>query len=180
MTDLKFEIRYSKRRKKTLSAVLRNNTFIISAPQNINKKILDDFIKKIKRKYVVSLENKKIDLKELSLKLMKKYFSKSIRDKIGDDFVITFVSTQKRVLGVCNYTNRSIRLSDVLIPLPDWVKNYVILHELAHFIEPNHSKKFWEIVNNYPYVEKAKSFVQGLFFGVSHYKEFLSFKTFDL
>jgi len=180
MTDIKIEIKYSKRRKKTVSAVFRNDTLIISAPQNINKQFLDDFIKKTKRKYFVSMENKKTNLKELSLKLMKKYFSKAIRDKIGNDFDITFVSTQKTVLGVCNYANRTIRLSDVLIPLPNWITNYVIIHELAHFIEPNHSKRFWEIVNNYPYVDQAKSFLQGLFFGVSHYKEFLSFKTFDL
>ncbi|MEA2054817.1 MAG: M48 family metallopeptidase [Candidatus Thermoplasmatota archaeon] len=33
--------------------------------------------------------------------------------------------------------------------MPRRVRDYVIIHEMAHLIHPNHSKKFWELVNRY-------------------------------
>jgi len=35
-----------------------------------------------------------------------------------------------------------------LVLTPEFVIDYIIIHELAHTIEMNHSKKFWDIVKN--------------------------------
>lgn len=57
--------------------------------------------------------------------------------------------------GSCS-TNGYINLSTRLLFAPDDVIDYVIIHELAHLIEFNHSKKFWQIVQSVMPDYKAK------------------------
>jgi predicted metal-dependent hydrolase len=43
--------------------------------------------------------------------------------------------------------------------MPEWVRDYVIIHEVAHILEPNHSKAFWDIVYRYKLAERARGFL---------------------
>ncbi|MFW6014296.1 MAG: M48 family metallopeptidase [Candidatus Nanoarchaeia archaeon] len=47
--------------------------------------------------------------------------------------------------GSCS-GRENINICTALLFAPQEVLDYVIIHELAHLIEPNHSKKFWELV----------------------------------
>jgi len=48
-----------------------------------------------------------------------------------------------------------------LIKAPMFVIDYVIVHELAHLIEPNHTSGFWSIVRAHtPTMEKAKAWLK--------------------
>ena len=51
--------------------------------------------------------------------------------------------------GVCNLKNKNITLNYELSKYDMECLDYVIIHELSHFIYPNHSKKFWNQVNKY-------------------------------
>lgn len=50
--------------------------------------------------------------------------------------------------GVCKLENKEINLSTKLLLAPLPVQEYVIIHELAHLIEANHSRRFWNIVKS--------------------------------
>lgn len=56
------------------------------------------------------------------------------------------VKTQKRSWGSCSHRNRSINLNWQLVMAPLEVIDYVVVHELAHLIQPNHSRNFWQEV----------------------------------
>lgn len=51
--------------------------------------------------------------------------------------------------GVCNVEKQIITLNSELFKYDLDIINYVIIHELAHFIYPNHSKDFWALVSKY-------------------------------
>jgi predicted metal-dependent hydrolase len=53
----------------------------------------------------------------------------------------------------------SIRVSTRLAAFPDWVLDYVIVHELAHLEVPDHSPAFWKVVDRYPKAERAKGYL---------------------
>ena len=70
--------------------------------------------------------------------------------------------------GSCS-TNRNISLSTRLIFCPDEVIDYVIIHELAHLIEMNHSSRFWDIVSSaMPEYESHEKWLKGNTWGCDY------------
>jgi predicted metal-dependent hydrolase len=51
--------------------------------------------------------------------------------------------------GVCNRHNNNVTLNSELIKKDINIIDYVIIHELCHFVHPNHSSKFWNLVEKY-------------------------------
>lgn len=54
----------------------------------------------------------------------------------------------KRTWGSCNYKN-GLNFNTLLVKFPLEVVEYVVIHELAHIKEKNHSRKFWDLVEVY-------------------------------
>ena len=53
--------------------------------------------------------------------------------------------------GVCNTRDKRVTLNLELIKMLPQCLDYVIVHELSHLIHANHSKDFWNLVEeNYP------------------------------
>ena len=51
--------------------------------------------------------------------------------------------------GVCNIKNHNVTLNYNLSKYDICCLDYVIVHELSHFIHPNHSRDFWNLVGKY-------------------------------
>lgn len=51
--------------------------------------------------------------------------------------------------GVCNIKNHNVTLNYMLYKYDIACLDYVIVHELSHFIHPNHSQAFWRLVEKY-------------------------------
>ena len=75
---------------------------------------------------------------------------------------VRWVANMTTRWGSCTTTTGEIRLSDRLQPMPAWVVDYVLLHELAHLIEPDHSPRFWQWVDRFPRAERAKGYLEGV------------------
>ena len=61
--------------------------------------------------------------------------------------------------GSCTIGTATIRISTRLAGFPDWVLDYVIVHELAHLEVPDHSASFWKVVDRYPKAERARGYL---------------------
>lgn len=51
--------------------------------------------------------------------------------------------------GSCSVNRGRITLSSVLLTVPKTCAEYVVLHELTHFLYPNHSRQFYEYISRY-------------------------------
>lgn len=70
------------------------------------------------------------------------------------------LSRAKTFWGVCR-PNSGIRLNWRLIGAPDWVTDYVCVHELCHLSHANHSPAFWALVNRHTkHTQAAKAWLQ--------------------
>ncbi len=50
-------------------------------------------------------------------------------------------------------------MSSRLAAFPAWVLDYVLVHELAHFVVPHHGPAHDELVDRYPLAERARGFL---------------------
>lgn len=64
----------------------------------------------------------------------------------GFTFKDVKIQSSKSRWGSCS-AEKNINLSLFLLLLPEHLIDYVILHELCHTIELNHSDKFWDLMN---------------------------------
>lgn len=63
--------------------------------------------------------------------------------------------------GVCNTKTYNITLNYELYRYDVKCLDYVIVHELSHLLEPNHSKKFWAVVEKYyPNYKEARKILK--------------------
>jgi len=57
------------------------------------------------------------------------------------------IRSQKTRWGSCS-SNKNINLNSKLLLMPEKVVKYVMIHELCHTVEMNHSKRFWALVKD--------------------------------
>lgn len=147
----------SAKRKKTIQAKMVNGKLWIYLPSGMTKAEEQKWIEQMSKKFDRRRRRQKLNsdgiLKKRARQLSKQYFN----DALGFD--IQYVTNQTSKFGSCTPKTRMIRVSDRIAAMPQWVQDYVIIHELAHLIYPNHSKKFWEKVYQYRYTERAKGYL---------------------
>lgn len=80
---------------------------------------------------------------------------------------IRWVTNQDKRWGSCSAATGEIRLSHRLRPVPGWVLDATIVHELAHLLHPDHSPEFHEIANRYPRQREASAYLEGYSLGLS-------------
>ncbi len=75
---------------------------------------------------------------------------------------VRWVDNQNGRWGSCTPADRTIRISHRVQDMPDWVVDYVLLHELAHLVVPSHSAAFWALLGGYPRTERARGYLEGV------------------
>ncbi len=148
----------SKKRRRSVSARLVRDILVVRAPEGMPEIRLQEVIVELKarieRKRLKEELNKSEDLASRAEEFNKRYFENKL--KVNS---IEYVTGQKSRFGCCNFRTGSIRISDRISSMPQWVRDYVIIHELAHLVVPDHSRAFWDIVNRYKLAERAKGYL---------------------
>jgi len=127
--------------KDSIDNFFFNGKFIIS--ENIS----DQFSTKL-RQFLIAEAKEKLKPKIIE-----------IAKKLGVEYNKISVSDIQLRWGSCTPKN-NININYRIIKAPAFVLNYIIVHELTHLIELNHTNEFWQIVKTaYPKYEEAKKWL---------------------
>lgn len=153
----RIEVRRSPRRKKTISAEVVGRALIVSVPERLSRAEEQQWVEKMSARLA---EQRRRDRLNEDGALARRARELSDRYLEGVTFRdIAWVTTQRSRWGSCSIEERAIRLSLELADFPGWVRDYVIVHELAHLIVADHSERFWDLVNRFPLTERARGFL---------------------
>ncbi|MDO8887474.1 MAG: SprT family zinc-dependent metalloprotease [Hydrogenophaga sp.] len=70
-------------------------------------------------------------------------------DKLGVEASRYFLQRMKTKWGSCNPARRHIRLNTELVKKPKDLLEYVVVHEMAHLLEPSHNDRFQAILDRH-------------------------------
>lgn len=86
-----------------------------------------------------------------------------IKDEFEDKFFFTWKTRKMKTRwGVNNVTKKVITLNSELLKKEPHLIDYVIIHEMCHFYEANHSSRFWDKVKiYYPNYKQARKELRG-------------------
>jgi predicted metal-dependent hydrolase len=157
---MEIKIIRSQRRKKTVSAREVDGNFVVRAPASMSDAELQPIIKNLKKRWQKRQAKEELDDKALhrrAQELNRRYFKGKLKWRS-----IKWVTNQNERFGSCTPANGAIRISHRLATMPTFVRDYVIVHELAHLLETNHSSKFWKLVNRYPKTERARGYLMAV------------------
>ena len=144
--------------RKTVSLTVKNGEITVRAPKKMPHSAIENFIKSHASWIEKALEREKIRSErhqlpsEAEVKKLKKaakiyltdktnYFANIMGLKCGR---ITITSAKTR-FGSCS-SKGNISYSYLLMLYPEAAREYVVVHELAHLKEMNHSKRFYKII----------------------------------
>ena len=78
--------------------------------------------------------------------------------KLGVEVAGYFLQRMKTKCGSCNHCARTIRINTELVKKPKDLLDYIVLHEMAHLIEPKHSERFVDLLDaHYPTWREARA-----------------------
>jgi predicted metal-dependent hydrolase len=151
------EVRRSARRRKTVSAQIVGEALIVSLPERLSRAEEHEWVELMTSRMS---ERRRRDRLNSDDRLAQRAFELSERYLGGvEASSVEWVANQRSRWGSCSPDDGSIRLAIALADFPGWVRDYVLVHELAHLICADHSEPFWELVNRYPLAERARGFL---------------------
>ena len=142
----------SPKRRKTAQARLVDGVLEVRIPARSSKAEEARFVEDFRRRFERSVRAEGIDLTARARRLAR-------RHDLPVPSEIRWVANQVHRWGSCTPSTGVIRLSDRMAGFPPWVVDHVIVHELAHLVEPGHGPAFQALASRYPLAERAEGYL---------------------
>jgi predicted metal-dependent hydrolase len=160
--QMSVEVRRSRRRKSTVSAYRDGDRTIVSIPARFTRAQEREWVQRMLDRLADKERRRRPSDEQLvarATELSAKYLGGRAHPTS-----VRWASNQGRRWGSCTLIDGSIRISTRVQGMPEWVLDYVLLHELAHLLHAGHGPGFWALLESYPRTEKAKGFLEGVSF----------------
>lgn len=149
----------SDRRRRTVAAVRQGDRIVVRVPARMPAREVDRWVSALVERVLRAEARARPSDEDLAARarvLSSRY--------LGGRAIPASVAWSERQLrrwGSCTPADRSIRLSRRLQLMPAYVLDAVLLHELAHLLEPDHGPRFKALVAGYPREAEAAAFLAG-------------------
>ncbi|WP_461187212.1 YgjP-like metallopeptidase domain-containing protein [Arthrobacter sp. Z4-13] len=166
------EVRRSARRTRTVAAFWENGTAVVAIPARFTaaqeKEWVQRMLAKLHRQGERrSASGRKRPASDAALAAHADQLSARYLGGKAAPASVRWVSNQNSRWGSATPAEGTIRLSDKLRPMPQWVIDYVLLHELAHLLVAGHNAAFWKLLEAYPETARAKAYLEGVSFAMA-------------
>jgi predicted metal-dependent hydrolase len=155
---MKVEVVRSPRRRKTITAEERGSSVVVRLPAGLSRAEertwVQVMVTRMAERRRLEHLNARRDLERRAVRLNERYFGGRLRWAS-----LRYVSNQRDRFGSCSPEDGTLRVSHRVADMPPWVRDYVVMHELAHLAAPDHSRRFWRLVNRYPLAERARGYL---------------------
>ena len=166
-TNANIEIRRSARRRKSVQAFREGDKTIVSVPLNMPQDIVDqyvaDLVGRLDRRQANRSDQGNLEARARRISL--EFLNRDVFIDWPKPLQISWVANQNSRWGSCTPGTGVIRISDRIQPMPDYVVDCVILHELAHLFHLAHDDKFYAIANLHPKSGEAAAYLDGFSLG---------------
>ncbi|MEI6528280.1 MAG: SprT family zinc-dependent metalloprotease [bacterium] len=157
---VEYTIKVSNRARRMRLAIYCDGNFVVTAPTNIAVNTIEQFIIKKSQWILDKLDyfgsfsktfiTKNSDADYTKYKQQAQELAEKKVAKFNKIYKIRFnkinIKNQKTRWGSCSRKG-NLNFNYKIVLLPDKLVNYIIVHELCHLKEFNHSQKFWNLVS---------------------------------
>jgi predicted metal-dependent hydrolase len=156
------EVRRSTKRRRTVSAYRDGERVVVLIPAQFTGAEEREWVDRMVARLAARERREHTDeaLFDRAVRLAERYLGD--HPKAARPATVRWVRNQNGRWGSCTPADRSIRISDRIRSFPDWVVDYVILHELVHLVVANHNAEFWALVARFPRSERARGYLEGI------------------
>ncbi|MGW3605886.1 M48 metallopeptidase family protein [Micromonospora sp. NPDC005161] len=157
------EVRRSQRRRRTVSAYRDGERVVVLIPDQFSRAEESEWVDRMLARLAARegrLARSDAELLARATRLIDLYLAGYGAKAVPAS--VRWVTNQNGRWGSCTPADRSIRISHRVQDMPEWVIDYVLLHELAHLIVPSHNARFWALVGRYPKAERARGYLEGV------------------
>lgn len=152
----------SKKRKRTVSARLVDGVLELSVPHWLSAKEERLFTERMQLRFARQKAHSAADLEARCAVLAARY-------DLPKPASVRWVTNQSTRWGSCTTTDASIRISNRMQAMPEWVIDAVLVHELAHLVEPNHGPAFKALEARFSRQPEAAAFLDGVTWAANHH-----------
>ena len=145
----------SRRRKRSVSARLVEGVLELTIPSWLSDGEANEFVDRMQARFARKRIHAASDLTTRAAGLAKRY-------DLPAPSSVRWVSNQNTRWGSCSIDDGSVRLSDRMIAMPDWVVDAVLVHELAHLVHADHGAAFKALEARYERQVEASAFLDGV------------------
>ena len=156
------EVRRSARRKRTVSAHREGERIVITAPERMSQRMIVEYAEEL----IIRLRRRERDpMSDTELLTRASWLRMEFVPEAPEPTAVNWSTRQQRQWGSCTPLDRTIRISARLQRAPQYVIDYVLVHELAHLVHADHGPAFSTLERRYPEIERAEAFLAGADFG---------------
>jgi predicted metal-dependent hydrolase len=161
------EVRRSTRRRRTVTAYRENGRTVVLVPARMGNNEIARYVEDLVRR-LDARDRRTLPDDDHLRRRAQELSARFLHDKARPTSV-RWVTNQRKRWGSCTPVDGSIRLSTRLQGMPDYVIDYVLLHELAHLLIPGHGADFEALMSDFPQLEQARSFLDGVSYAEANF-----------